>query len=81
MISARIRAGSIDAEIAVVISNRAEAPGLAAAQSRGLNAVSLPSRGLDREIYDRLVIEELQRSQVDLGGLGLAGRPAMVNSS
>ncbi|HEY1493222.1 MAG TPA: formyltransferase family protein, partial [Candidatus Solibacter sp.] len=40
--------GDLDAEIAVVISNRAEAAGLAAARERGLNAVCLPSKGLDR---------------------------------
>src|SRR3954451_23194207 len=65
-IADNVAAGSIDADIAVVISNRAEAPGLAAAQSRGLKAVSLPSRGLDREIYDRMLAEELRKNQVDL---------------
>ncbi|HEV8146814.1 MAG TPA: phosphoribosylglycinamide formyltransferase [Bryobacteraceae bacterium] len=61
-----VAAGRLDAEIAVVISNRPEAPGLAIAKDRGLRAVSLPSKGLDREIYDRLVIDELHRAQVDL---------------
>jgi phosphoribosylglycinamide formyltransferase-1 len=56
----------LDAEIAVVISNRAEAPGIAAAAERGLHAVTLPSRGLDREVYDRRLIEELRKSRVDL---------------
>jgi phosphoribosylglycinamide formyltransferase-1 len=56
----------LDAEIAVVISNRADAPGLAAAQSRGIPAVLLPSRGLDRENYDRQLISALQGKQVDL---------------
>jgi phosphoribosylglycinamide formyltransferase 1 len=65
-IADNIAAGSIDAEIAVVISNRSEAPGLAAARSRKLNAVSLPSRGLDREIYDRMLADELRRNEVDL---------------
>lgn len=61
-----VAAGRIDAEIAIVISNRPEAPGLAIAKERGLHAVSLPSKGLDREIYDRQVIDELHRAQVDL---------------
>jgi phosphoribosylglycinamide formyltransferase-1 len=61
-----VAAGHLDAEIAVVISNRPEAPGLAIAKDRGLNAVSLPSKGLDREIYDRQVIDELHRANVDL---------------
>jgi phosphoribosylglycinamide formyltransferase-1 len=61
-----VAAGRLDAEIAVVISNRPEAPGLAIAKERGLNAVSHPSKGLDREIYDRQVIDELHRAKVDL---------------
>jgi phosphoribosylglycinamide formyltransferase-1 len=61
-----VAAGRLDAEIAVVISNRSEAPGLAIAKDRGLNAVSLPSKGIDREIYDRQVIDELHRSNVNL---------------
>ena len=58
--------GSIPATIAVVISNRPEAPGLELAQARGLTAVSLPSKGLDREVYDRQVAEVLRSHQVDL---------------
>jgi len=54
------------AEIAVVISNRADAPGLTAARERGIPAVLLPSRGLDREIYDRQLIAELRSREVDL---------------
>jgi phosphoribosylglycinamide formyltransferase 1 len=61
-----IDAGKLDAEIAVVISNRPEAPGIAAAADRGLNARVIASRGMDREIYDRLLIEELHANQVDL---------------
>jgi len=56
----------LDAQIAVVISNRPDAPGLTAARQRGLNAVSLPSRGLDREAYDRQLADELCDKQVDL---------------
>lgn len=61
-----IAQGRLEAEIAVVISNRAEAPGLERASERGLNAVALVSAGQDRETYDRRLIEELQRSRVDL---------------
>jgi len=61
-----ITSGKLDAEIAVVISNRKEAPGIDAARERGLNAVVLPSAGLDREIYDRELIGVLERSKVDL---------------
>jgi phosphoribosylglycinamide formyltransferase-1 len=56
----------LDAEIAVVISNRAEAPGIAAAQERGLHAIVLPSKSLDRDAYDRQLIDELRNSRVDL---------------
>jgi phosphoribosylglycinamide formyltransferase-1 len=61
-----IAAGRLNAEIAVVISNRAEAPGLTLARERGLSAVALPSQRLDREVYDRRLIAELQARQVDL---------------
>ena len=56
----------LDAEIAVVISNHPEAPGLAAAHQLNLPAVALPSKGLDRETYDRQLIAELQKNRVDL---------------
>jgi phosphoribosylglycinamide formyltransferase 1 len=65
-IADRIAAGTLDAEIAVVISNRESAPGLEAARRRGLNAIALPSRGLDREVYDRRLGDELEQHQVDL---------------
>jgi phosphoribosylglycinamide formyltransferase-1 len=57
---------AIGAEIAVVISNRAEARGLETARSRGLNAVCLPSKGLDREVYDRILAAELHKHDVEL---------------
>jgi phosphoribosylglycinamide formyltransferase-1 len=66
-----IAAGRLDAEIAVVISNRSEAPGIALALERGLNAVVLPSKGLDREIYDRKLVAELRNN--DVGLVCLAG--------
>jgi phosphoribosylglycinamide formyltransferase-1 len=61
-----IAAGQLDAEIAIVLSNRAEARGIEEAGRRGLNAKTIPSRGLDREIYDRCLIEELRANRVDL---------------
>jgi phosphoribosylglycinamide formyltransferase-1 len=61
-----VAAGRIEAEIPVVISNRAEARGLQVARERGLNAVCIPSKGLDREVYDRMVVAELRKNQVDL---------------
>jgi phosphoribosylglycinamide formyltransferase-1 len=61
-----IAEGRLEAEIAVVISNRTDAPGMDLARERGLNALALPSKGLDREVYDRQLIEELRRHRVDL---------------
>jgi phosphoribosylglycinamide formyltransferase-1 len=61
-----IAARRLDAEIAVVISNRTDAPGIAAARERGLRAVALPSKNVDREAYDRQLIDELRKSHVDL---------------
>ena len=56
----------LDAEIAVVISNRPEAPGIAAGRERGLRALTLPSKSLDRETYDRQLTEEFRKSGVNL---------------
>ena len=78
-IADQVRAGSIDAEIAVVISNRADARGLEAATQRGLNAVLIPSKGLDREAYDRMLIDELKRNAVDL--VCLAGFMRVLSAS
>ena len=64
-IAESISAGRISAEIAVVIGNRADAPGLAAARERGLTAICLPSKGLDREAYDRQLIAALREHAVE----------------
>jgi phosphoribosylglycinamide formyltransferase-1 len=56
----------LDAEIAAVISNRPDAPGLEHARQRGLPAISMPSKGIAREDYDRSVVGELKRREVDL---------------
>src|SRR6202045_273410 len=62
-----IDAGRIkNAGIAVVISNRADAPGGAAARQRGLHTLVIPSKGKAREEHDREVVAALQRHQVDL---------------
>ena len=66
-----IASGRLDAEIAVVISNRQEAAGIALARERGLNARVLPSAGLDREIYDRQLVAEFEKN--DVGLVCLAG--------
>jgi phosphoribosylglycinamide formyltransferase-1 len=65
-IADNVAAGRIPAEIAVVISNRPNAPGLAEAERRGLPTRMIPSKGLEREQYDRQVVEVLQEREVDL---------------
>jgi phosphoribosylglycinamide formyltransferase-1 len=61
-----VKAGRLQAEIAIVISNRAEAPGLESARRRGLNAQLIPSKGRVREEHDREVISALNAAGVDL---------------
>ena len=55
-----------DAEIALVISNREGAPGLAAAAEGGVSARVIPSKGIEREAYDRTVVAALDDARVDL---------------
>jgi phosphoribosylglycinamide formyltransferase 1 len=62
-----IDAGRIPgARIAVVISNRAEAPGIEIARRRGLEAVVVPSKGRVREEHDRDVARVLKEHGADL---------------
>jgi phosphoribosylglycinamide formyltransferase-1 len=61
-----IQAGRLDAEIAIVISNRANAAGLHSARRRGLNAKLIPSKGRVREEHDSEVIAALKQANVDL---------------
>ena len=62
-----VAAGRIPgAEIALVLSNREGAPGIARAQQRGIAARVLPSKGLEREAYDRQVVAALREAGVDL---------------
>jgi phosphoribosylglycinamide formyltransferase-1 len=55
-----------NAEIALVISNREAVVGIERAKSRGLAALVIPSKGLEREAYDRLVVAALNEAKVDL---------------
>jgi phosphoribosylglycinamide formyltransferase-1 len=66
-IAASIDAGRIpDARISVVISNKSDAPGIATARSRGLNALVITSKGKAREDHDREVVAALKGNRVDL---------------
>src|SRR5579864_465674 len=61
-----VAAGRITAEIAVVISNRAEAPGIESARQRGLDTRIIPSKGRAREQHDTEVVSALKEKKVDL---------------
>lgn len=62
-----IEAGQIrDARIAVVISNNADAPGIAIARQRGLEALVIHSKGRVREDHDREVVAALKQHGADL---------------
>ena len=62
-----ISAGRIpNAEIALVLSNREGAPGIEGARARGLATRVIPSKGLEREAYDRQVVAALREAHVDL---------------
>lgn len=55
-----------NAEIAVVISNRDGAPGIDKAQHRKIATRVIPSKGLEREAYDRQVVAVLREQKIDL---------------
>ena len=65
-------ADSIDAgripnvRIAVVISNKTDAPGIEAARRRGLEALVIPSKGRSRDEHDAEVVRELKARNVEL---------------
>jgi phosphoribosylglycinamide formyltransferase 1 len=66
-LAASVAAGRIpNAEISIVISNREGAPGLDKARALGIEARAIPSKGLEREAYDKLVVAALQDKNVDL---------------
>jgi phosphoribosylglycinamide formyltransferase-1 len=59
--------GRLRAEIAVVISNRPEAQGLARAQAAGIPAATIDHRAFaTRELFERALVAELQMHRVSL---------------
>ena len=63
-----IAGGGLEATIAVVISNQAEAPGLDHADAAGIETLVLSHQAFaTREDYDRAMVKELQDRQVTLG--------------
>ena len=65
-IADNVAAGKLDATIAVVISNRAYAPGIESARRRELDAVVIPSKGKVREDHDREMVAALEEHRVEL---------------
>jgi phosphoribosylglycinamide formyltransferase-1 len=62
-----VAAGRIpNAEMAIVISNREGTPGIDKAKERGIPTKVIPSKGLEREVYDRQVVAVLNDHQADL---------------
>ena len=66
-IAVSISAGRIpNTEIAVVISNKPYAPGIVAAEERGLNTHVIQSKGLSRAEHDQQIVACLREHNVDL---------------
>src|SRR5690242_9453717 len=66
-IASSVAAGRIpNAEIAVVISNKADAPGLAAARERRLEAIAIEANGRKRAEHDAAIVTALHEHQIDL---------------
>jgi phosphoribosylglycinamide formyltransferase 1 len=62
-----IDAGRIpEARVSIVISNRADAPGIEIARKRGLDVLVIPSKGKERESHDREIVAALKEHHVDL---------------
>jgi phosphoribosylglycinamide formyltransferase-1 len=57
--------GEVPAEIVLVVSNRADAPGLERARERGIAAIVVPSKGKAREEHEREVIAALEAAGVE----------------
>jgi phosphoribosylglycinamide formyltransferase 1 len=66
-IAKAIRDGRLPgAEIALVLSNREDAPGITAAREMPLPALAIPSAGRNRAEHDAAMIAQLQEHRVDL---------------
>src|SRR5260370_27646799 len=65
-----VAAGRIPgAEIAVVVSNREGSPGIEKANERKIATRVIPSKGLEREAYDRQVVAGFVTKEKDLWGV------------
>lgn len=80
-IARNIRDGQLDAEIAVVVSNIPTAKGLETAQSLGLPALSLPSKGVETDTWAAQAVAALAPYKIDLiclaGFMRRVGQPLL----
>jgi phosphoribosylglycinamide formyltransferase-1 len=78
-IVAACEAGEVPAEVAIVVSNRAEAPGIAWAREHGLETAVLSHRNFtDREAHDRAVVDRLQ--EIGANWVCLAGYMRLLSA-
>jgi len=61
-----VAAGRLPAKIGMVISNRSDAPGIESARNRGLDAITIISKGKPREQHDAEVEAALKAKKVDI---------------
>jgi phosphoribosylglycinamide formyltransferase-1 len=76
------RSGVLDATVAIVVSNRAEAPGLARSREAGIEALHVSPRAFaDRDAYDRELVRILRAREVGIvclaGFMRLVGAPLL----
>lgn len=78
-----IRRGDLDASICCVISNVPDAAGLEKAREFGLTALCVPSKGIEREEYDRKLVDALKQHDpalVCLAGFMRILSPVMIRA-
>jgi phosphoribosylglycinamide formyltransferase-1 len=80
-IARNIREGRLQAEIAAVVANNPDSQALQTAAALGLNAISLPSKGVDSDTYAALVCQALAPLHIDLiclaGFMRRVGQPLL----
>ena len=75
-----VQSGEIpDSEVAVVISDKPDAPGLVKARERGVETIVIERRGRTREEHDAQIIGELHKRNVDL--ICLAGYMRLLSKN
>jgi len=64
-LQAAIERGELPARIVLVLSNIADAPGLAKARELGIPAEAIPHQGQPRAVQEERVLDALRRAEVD----------------